>query len=241
MAPEFESSARRAQGAAPDVPGTPGTPAGARAPDRMGSLRREYDAGGLELADLAPTWEEQFARWFADAAKLVEPNAMVFATADAEGRPSARTVLLKGVDTAGFVLFTNYTSRKAREAAVNPHASLLFPWYALDRQVSVIGTVERLTAPENAAYFASRPRGSQLGAWSSRQSSVIGGRGELTARRDRLAARWPDQVPVPDFWGGLRVVPQTVEFWAGRPDRLHDRLRYRRLPGGGWIVERLAP
>jgi pyridoxamine 5'-phosphate oxidase len=205
------------------------------------ALRREYDDGGFEVADLAPTWHEQFARWFADAGHLDEPNAMVFATADAQGRPSARTVLLKGMDAGGFVLFTNYTSRKAREASANPHASLVFPWYPLRRQVVVVGTVERLTSGENAAYFSSRPRGSQLGAWASRQSSVIDGRTGLVARRDALAARWPGEVPVPDFWGGLRVVPETVEFWAGRRDRLHDRLRFRRTPEGAWVVERLSP
>ncbi len=233
MPSEFESSARRTGGSR--------SPAGERAPGRLGALRREYDAGRFDRGDLAPTWDEQFARWFEDAGGLAEPNAMVLATADGDGRPSTRTVLLKAVDAAGFVLFTNYTSRKAREVAANPHASLLFPWYPLDRQVCVVGTVERLTAAENAAYFASRPRGSQLGAWSSHQSSVIAGREELTARRDAVAARWPGPVPAPDFWGGLRVIPRTVEFWAGRPDRLHDRLRFRRLPDGVWIVERLAP
>jgi pyridoxamine 5'-phosphate oxidase len=213
---------------------------GARA---LGALRRDYPSGGLSEADLAPTWTEQFARWFAAASQLSEANAMIFATADERGRPSARTVLLKAFNDHGFVLFTNYTSRKGREAAANPYGSLVFPWYPLHRQVIVVGAVERLDAAESAAYFRSRPRGSRLGAWASRQSSVVASRSELTDRWDDLERRWPDDVPVPPFWGGLRVVPETVEFWHGRPDRLHDRLRYRRdaADPDRWVVERLAP
>lgn len=252
-APAHPDTAASAVG---EKPGS-GVPAGV--PD-LGGLRRDYHAGGLTIDDLAPTWVEQFAGWLADAARLTEPNAMVLATADAAGRPSARTVLLKAFDARGFVLFTNYTSRKAQEALANPYASLVFPWYPLDRQVTVVGAVERLPADESAAYFRSRPRGSQLGAWASRQSSVIASRAELTGRRDELDRRWPGEIPVPEFWGGLRVVPATVEFWHGRPDRLHDRLQYRRLepgraggdggaasrPGqaqgpGEWVVERLSP
>lgn len=244
MVPD-DASASAPTGEAPlvQVGDVPGVPAGA-VPD-LAALRRDYHTGGLSADDLAPTWVEQFARWLGDAARLTEPNAMVLATADAAGRPSARTVLLKAFDARGFVLFTNYTSRKGREAAANPHASLVFPWYPLDRQVVVVGGVERLPAADSAAYFRSRPRGSRLGAWASRQSSVITSRDELTRRRDDLDARWPDDIPVPDFWGGLRVVPETVEFWHGRPDRLHDRLRYRRVSGpaatGEWTVERLSP
>ncbi|HMA46890.1 MAG TPA: pyridoxamine 5'-phosphate oxidase [Frankiaceae bacterium] len=203
-------------------------------------LRRGYRAAGLSEGYLAPTWDAQFRRWFADAQELREPNAAVLATADARGRPSARTVLVKGYDPRGFALFTNLASRKATEAAANPHASLVFPWHDLERQVVVVGTVERVGSAESAAYFRSRPRGSQLGAWASRQSAVIPSRAVLEERRARLSARWPEEVPVPPFWGGLRVVPETVEFWQGRPDRLHDRLRYRRVDDG-WVVERLSP
>lgn len=204
------------------------------------ALRRGYRAAGLSEEDLAPSWDEQFRVWFADARELREPNATVLATADAQGRPSGRTVLLKGYDARGFVLFTNLTSRKARDVAANPYASLVFPWHDLERQVVVAGTAEQVDAEESAAYFRSRPRGSQLGAWASRQSTVIPSRAVLEERWARLEARWPAEVPVPPFWGGLRVVPETVEFWQGRPDRLHDRLRYRRADDG-WVVERLSP
>ncbi len=206
------------------------------APD-LASLRQEYAAAGLAAADLAPTWEAQFGRWFEQARVLREPNAMVLATAD--GPPSARTVLLKGVDT-GFVFFTNRTSRKGRELAANPCASLVFPWFDLERQVIVQGRVEQVTEAETEAYFHSRPRGAQLGAWASHQSTVISGREVLELRRAELEQRFPDAVPVPPFWGGSRVVPASVEFWQGRPDRLHDRLRYR-LAGSDWVVERLSP
>ena len=206
-------------------------------------MRRDYSRAGLSEADLAPTWHEQFARWFADAATagLAEPNAVVFATADADGRPSARTVLLKAHDERGLVVFTNLTSRKGREALANPHASLVFPWVELERQVVVVGTVEQVSRAETSDYFRSRPRGSQVGAWVSHQSRVVAGREVLEQRAAELEARFAGgQVPVPDFWGGLRVVPVTVEFWQGRPSRLHDRLRYRR-EAGQWGVERLSP
>jgi pyridoxamine 5'-phosphate oxidase len=185
-----------------------------------------------------------FTAWFADAvaAELPEPNAMVLATVSADGVPHARTVLLKGYGSGGFRLFTNYTSQKGRDLQANPQASLLFPWHPLQRQVIVTGPVERLSETENADYFQSRPRGSQLGAWASHQSSVVSAREELIARFNTIAARWPetDTVPVPDFWGGYLVVPDSVEFWQGRANRLHDRLRYRRA-GEGWTLERLAP
>lgn len=213
--------------------------------ERLPEMRRTYDfTDGLVEDDLAPTWLEQFERWLDEivrSERLVEPNAMVLATADASGRPSARTVLLKGVDARGFVLFTNLESRKGREALANPHAALVFDWIELGRQVVVAGAVEPLTDAESDEYFASRPRGSQIGAHASRQSSVIGSREELDAACAAASERYPGDVPRPAYWGGLRVVPESVEFWAGRPNRLHDRLRFRRADAGRWVVERLAP
>jgi pyridoxamine 5'-phosphate oxidase len=212
-------------------------------------MRRDYLAGpaadhGLDETELAPDWLTQFGHWLADAitAELPEPNAMVFATADAAGRPSARTVLLKGYDARGFTLYTNYRSRKGREALENPYASLVFPWFAIRRQVVVCGAVERVERAETEAYFAVRPRDARLGAWASPQSAVIGSRKVLDEAWRELAERWPEgtPVPAPEHWGGLRVIPETVEFWQGRAGRLHDRLRYRRAESG-WLVERLAP
>ena len=208
----------------------------------MADLRRDYARAGLAEADLAPTWHEQFQRWFGEASALVEPNAVVLATASPDAVPSARTVLLKAYDPRGLVVFTNLTSRKAREALANPVATLLFPWVELERQVVVSGAVEQVAREETVDYFRSRPRSSQVGAWVSRQSSVVPDREALERRRAELEVRFGDgAVPVPDFWGGLRVVPSSVEFWQGRPGRLHDRLRYRRDRGGSWVVERLAP
>ncbi len=208
-------------------------------------MRNEYAADlGLTEADLAGDWHTQFDRWFADAvaAGLPEPNAMVFGTADADGRPSGRTVLLKGYDQDGFVLFTNYGSRKGTEVTANPYASLVFPWFAMHRQVVVAGRVQRLDRAETEAYFASRPRGSQLGAWASDQSRVVPDRAALEAAYRAAAERFADvePIPAPRHWGGLRIRPDSVEFWQGRASRLHDRLRFRRTREG-WAVERLAP
>ena len=192
---------------------------------------------------LAPTWVEQLAAWLDDAraAGLAEPNAMTLATSSAAGRPSARTVLLKGADPRGLVLFTNLTSHKGRDLAENPQAAVVLPWPSLQRQVIAEGPVEPVSREEAAGYFASRPRGSQIGAWTSRQSSVIGSREVLDARRAELEARFAGRdVPLPDFWGGFRLVPDRVEFWHGRPDRLHDRLMFVRS-GDSWAVQRLSP
>ncbi|TYC23226.1 pyridoxamine 5'-phosphate oxidase [Micromonospora sp. MP36] len=209
-------------------------------------MRNEYAADlGLSESELAPDWHTQFARWFADAVAypLPEPNAMVVATADAAGRPSARTVLLKGYDPEGFVFYTNYGSRKGTEAAANPWISLVFPWFPMQRQVVVTGRVEKVDRAETEAYFASRPRGSQLGAWASTQSQVVPDRAALDVAYRAAAERFADvePIPAPPHWGGLRVRPETVEFWHGRVSRLHDRLRFRRTEGGDWVTERLAP
>jgi pyridoxamine 5'-phosphate oxidase len=185
-----------------------------------------------------------FTAWMADAvaAPLPEPTAMVLATVSAAARPRARTVLLKSYDSAGFVFYTNRTSRKGSDLAEVPRACLLFPWYPMHRQVIIEGPVSLLTLEQSEPYYHSRPRGSQLGAWASRQSSVIGSRAELDDRYDELARRWPEgtQIPMPEFWGGYRVIPEMVEFWQGRRNRLHDRFRYR-LVSGHWVIERLAP
>jgi len=198
----------------------------------------------LTEADPSGSWLEKFLLWLEDAlrAEVPEPYAMVLATATREGKPSTRSVLLRGVDQGGFVFHTNYSSRKGREAAENPAASLLFPWYGLHRQVVADGRVERLGAAESDAYFAARPHLSKLSALASPQSQVIASRKVLEARHAELLAEFPPGVPVPRpaHWGGLRLVPDAVEFWQARPNRLHDRLRHRRA-GEGWVVERLAP
>lgn len=213
-------------------------------PQQLADLRRSYAEGGLGEGDLAEDPMDQFGRWLSAAvdAGLREPNAMVLATADATGAPSARTVLLKAYDESGFTFFTNYASRKGRELGANPRASLVFPWFELERQVVVVGDVARTSAAAALAYFARRPRGSQLGALASEQSAVVASRAELEERMAQLAARHPDgsDVPMPAGWGGFRVRPATVEFWQGRADRLHDRLRYWRTDPG-WAVERLSP
>jgi pyridoxamine 5'-phosphate oxidase len=185
----------------------------------------------------------QFSEWYQLAERVEKPlpNAMALATASAAGRPSVRMVLLKDFDSSGFVFFTNYRSRKARDLARNASASLLFYWASLDRQVRIEGRVVKVSAEESAAYFATRPVGSQLGAWASPQSAVLPGRGALEARFQDAQRKYAARIPCPPHWGGYRLIPRELEFWQGRPDRLHDRIRYRRQRTGRWKAERLAP
>jgi pyridoxamine 5'-phosphate oxidase len=206
-------------------------------------LRREYTKDALLESNVLPDPIAQFDRWFNDAtlAGLPEANAMTLATVDASGAPSARIVLLKGIDKRGFVFFTNYASRKGRELAANPRAALCFFWESLERQVRIEGTVEKTTREESEEYFHSRPIGSQIGAWVSQQSETIESRKALDDRAEELLAKFVNTgVPRPDFWGGFRVVPHTIEFWQGRPSRLHDRLQYVR-EADGWKIRRLCP
>jgi pyridoxamine 5'-phosphate oxidase len=211
--------------------------------DDLASRREDYARGGLAESDLAADPIAMFERWYADAvaAGLHEPNAMAVATASPDGAPSARFVLLKGVSEAGFVFYTNLRSHKGRDLLANPRCALLFPWHPLERQVRVEGLAAELARDEVAAYFGSRPRGSQLGAWASHQSTVVGGRDELDEAYAAVSARFDGaDVPVPEEWGGFRVRPERVEFWQGRTGRMHDRLAYRRT-ADGWTTERLAP
>jgi pyridoxamine 5'-phosphate oxidase len=211
--------------------------------DHVARLRHEYARAGLKESDADPDPVEQFRRWFDEAlaADLHEPNAMTLATATPDGRPSARVVLLKGFDERGFVFYTNYEGRKAKELEINPYCALVFYWGELERQVRVEGRAVRILDEESDAYFESRPRGSQLGAWVSEQSRPVRDRDTLEERLRELEAEYEGrEVPRPPFWGGYRVEPETIEFWQGRENRLHDRLRYRRSEGG-WKIERLQP
>lgn len=211
---------------------------------RVSDLRREYSDRGLDESELAPDPMTMFGAWFEEArgSGIYEPNAMVVATVSADGQPSSRMVLLKGFSEEGFVFFTNQASRKGVELAAEPRCALLFPWHPLERQVRVDGTATELPAADVTAYFASRPRGSRLGAHASHQSRVTT-RAELDEAYRAAEAAYPDDVPVPEEWGGYRVRPEVVEFWQGRPGRMHDRLVYRREPGteDRWRTERLAP
>jgi pyridoxamine 5'-phosphate oxidase len=212
-------------------------------PEVPAHFRRDYARGELLESDALPDPIEQFRVWFADAAGagVAEPNAMTLATATPAGVPSARVVLLKGFDRRGFVFYTNYISRKAQELDANPAASLCFFWQPLERQVRISGRAERVSREESEAYFRSRPVAAQVGAWASKQSQVLSGRQELERRNAELTARYAgESIPLPDFWGGYRVVPSEIEFWQGRPSRLHDRLLYTRA-GDRWEVRRLSP
>jgi pyridoxamine 5'-phosphate oxidase len=207
-------------------------------------IRRDYSAAALERTDLDANPFKQFQKWFDHAvAKLSsgDVNAMVLATADKAGKPSSRTVLLKGVDERGFIFFTNYDSRKGRELAENPNAALTFYWPDLERQVCIAGIVSKVPTAESEAYFKSRPRDSRLAAWASNQSDIISDRAALEKKWDEMAAKFPSEIPLPPNWGGYVLKPERIEFWQGRPGRMHDRFSYTRQPGDSWKLERLAP
>ncbi len=210
----------------------------------LADLRKDYTLTGLRRADLDPDPITQFQKWLQQAlhATLPEPTAMTLATADNAGQPSARIVLLKGVDERGFLFFTNYESRKGRELAENPHAALALHWPELERQVRVTGRVTRVSREESENYFKARPRGHRLGSWVSHQSQAVANRAVLEEKLKPLEAKYPgDDIPLPPYWGGYVLSPVEIEFWQGRTNRLHDRFHYARQPRGGWLIERLSP
>jgi pyridoxamine 5'-phosphate oxidase len=209
----------------------------------IGDMRRDFESDGLNFSVLSNNPFEQFEQWFNNAreAGVLEPNALSLGTVDQDGRAALRTVLLKSFDDQGFVFYTNYGSRKAQDLSANPSAAMLFPWIALNRQVIVRGDVEKVSQTESLRYFASRPRGSQIGAWVSEQSQVITSREALEEQVERVQARFETgDVPLPPFWGGYRLRPARFEFWQGRPSRLHDRFEYTRRDGE-WCIQRLQP
>ena len=208
------------------------------------NIRRDYSAAALERANLDANPMKQFQKWFDEAVAKIssgDVNAMVLATADKSGKPSSRTVLLKGVDERGFIFFTNYDSRKGRELAENPNAALTFYWQELERQVCVAGTVSKVPVAESEAYFKSRPRDSRLAAWASNQSDALPDRAALEKKWSEMAAKFPSDIPLPPNWGGYALKPERLEFWQGRPGRMHDRFSYTRQPDSSWKLERLAP
>jgi pyridoxamine 5'-phosphate oxidase len=210
----------------------------------VADLRKEYTHQGLSKADAHPNPFEQFKIWFeqALAAQLLEPNAMTIATATPDGKPDARIVLLKDYDQRGFVFFTNYQSHKGQQLGENHWCAIAFWWAELERQVRIVGLVEKVSDVESDQYFHSRPKGSQLGAWASNQSQVIESRKVLEQRLQKLQEEYENQeVPRPPHWGGFRLIPDQIEFWQGRPSRLHDRLLYRRGQDGSWVIQRLSP
>ena len=213
-------------------------------PEQLAALRQDYSLRGLRRADLDPDPVRQFNHWLHEALEqqILEPNGMTLATVDAAGQPWTRTVLLKVCDGRGFTFFTHYTGTKGRHLAANPHAALTFWWGALERQVNVTGTVEKIAREESESYFHTRPAASQLGAWASQQSAVLADRAELERRFAEVREKYGETgIPLPPMWGGYCLRPATIEFWQGRRSRLHDRLRYTRQADGAWRIERLAP
>jgi pyridoxamine 5'-phosphate oxidase len=211
---------------------------------QISDLRKDYTQAILELDSINASPFDQFRKWFDEAVKseVIEPNACVLSTVSDEGTPFQRTVLMKGLDDQGLVFYTNYTSRKAQQMDKNPNISILFPWYALERQVAIKGRVEKISVEESLAYFISRPYKSQLGAWVSQQSQVISSRSVLEIKLQELTAKFEEgKVPLPDFWGGYRIIPTSFEFWQGRQSRLHDRIMYEQSETGDWTTCRLSP
>jgi pyridoxamine 5'-phosphate oxidase len=210
----------------------------------IAEIRREYMSNGVDRDDLTTHPLDQFEIWFQQAvdAEIIDPNAMSLATVDGQGIPSVRTVLLKLFDHKGFVFFTNYGSKKAKQLTVNPHAAALFPWLSLNRQIKIVGRCERVSTAESMTYFSTRPRGSQLGAWCSHQSEAISSRQALEMKLAEMKEKFKNgEVPLPSFWGGYRIIPDIIEFWQGRENRLHDRFQYTRDGESSWNIERLAP
>lgn len=212
--------------------------------DSIADLRQDYTKASLDIDSVNQDPMIQFEKWFSEAQKgeLLEPNAMVLSTVDISGQPFQRTVLMKALATDGIVFYTNYKSRKAQQIKENNNVSVLFPWYAMERQVAIQGIVEKISAKESLKYFSSRPHGSQLGAWVSQQSTVISSRSILEMKLAEMTRKFKaGKVPLPDFWGGYRIKPTTIEFWQGRQSRLHDRLIYTKNEEGTWSIDRLAP